>query len=165
MIRLLILFIIIFSFTLSFCKKNSDPRLTNCDNLVNDAPMNDGAYVAIPNAFTPNGDGLNDQFKSITNKVAKFKLTVYDNKNNIVYSSQNISEGWSPSGNIVAGTKFYYRVEAEAQSGRKMGLCGELLYLSCIPKNIDISNLNFQDEVDQFGNFTVPTAELRMNCN
>jgi gliding motility-associated-like protein len=160
-----IILIAVCSIALSFCKKDNSPRLTNCDNLVNDPVVNDGSYVAVPNAFTPNGDGLNDEFRVIANKISKFKLTIHDNKNNIIFSTQNMSEGWNPGTALEAGTKFYYRVEAEAQTGRKIGVCGEMLYLSCLPKNTNIALLNFQDEIDAFGNFTSVTAEPQTQCN
>ena len=163
--RRVTILIVICSIAFSLCKKNDAPRLTHCDNLVSDPVTNDGSYVAVPNAFTPNGDGLNDQFRPVANKISKLKLTIFDSKNNIIFSTQNTNEGWIPAGAMQAGTKFYYRVEAEAQSGRKIGVCGEFLYLSCIPQNINIATLNFQDEVDVFGNFTVPTAEPNTTCN
>jgi len=160
-----IILILICSLGFVLCSKHSAPRLTHCDNLVTDPVLNDGSFVAVPNAFTPNGDGINDHFKTVTNKISKLKLTIFDNKNNSLFSTQNLGEGWNPGSALQAGTKFYYRVEAEAQSGRKIGLCGELLYLSCIPKNVDRAKLNFQDQVDSFGNFSVPTAEPATNCN
>jgi gliding motility-associated-like protein len=165
MSRPAIILILICSFAFSQCKKNDAPRITHCDNLVNDPKVNDGSFVAVPNAFTPNGDGLNDQYKPIANKISKLTLTIFDSKNNIAFSTQNMNEGWNPGPILQSGTKFYYRVEAEAQSGRRIGVCGELLYLSCIPKNFNIATLNFQDEADAFGNFTTPTAEPNTTCN
>ena len=49
----------------------------------------------IPNAFTPNGDGLNDFFQvSALYKNITFKMVVYDRWGQLVFQSDNIDKGW-----------------------------------------------------------------------
>ena len=66
--------------------------------------------VFLPNAFTPNGDRLNDQFRALVyGKVISFSLQVYNRFGEMVFSTSDPSQGWdglykgkvSPSGNFV----------------------------------------------------------------
>jgi gliding motility-associated-like protein len=70
----------------------------NCDNakvlvLINDVPF------FIPQAFSPNGDGLNDQFE--IKGLARYKtveIEIYNRWGNIVYQSGNYGEGNGKAG-------------------------------------------------------------------
>lgn len=51
--------------------------------------------VFIPNAFTPNGDNLNDLFRAITNdQITSFRLEVYDRYGNLIFKTINPKKGW-----------------------------------------------------------------------
>lgn len=52
--------------------------------------------VFVPTAFTPNGDGLNDDFKPLVKCAAEdYRFVVYNRFGNIVYSSSTVNEGWN----------------------------------------------------------------------
>ena len=54
------------------------------------------AYV-LPNAFTPNGDGKNDEFKIIVNdpsRVTLISFQIYNRNGTLMFSTNRISEGW-----------------------------------------------------------------------
>ena len=52
-------------------------------------------YLEMPNAFTPNGDGLNDKFMVVnTNDITKFNMWIFNRNGSIVYQNNNINEGW-----------------------------------------------------------------------
>ncbi|PKP31385.1 MAG: hypothetical protein CVT99_09575 [Bacteroidetes bacterium HGW-Bacteroidetes-16] len=51
--------------------------------------------VALPNAFTPNSDGLNDVFKPLVNiDVVDFSMWIVNRRGEIVYRGNHILEGW-----------------------------------------------------------------------
>lgn len=55
--------------------------------------------IKIPNAFTPNGDGLNDDFSALLDpqiEVVDFSLAVFNRWGNRVYFSNNHEELWQP---------------------------------------------------------------------
>jgi len=67
----------------------------------------------IPNAFSPNGDGINDVFQVTFNcpDVSSYVLSVYDRWGKRVFLSKVPGEGWDGShkgGMADAGTYFYY---------------------------------------------------------
>jgi gliding motility-associated-like protein len=49
-----------------------------------------------PNAFTPNGDGLNDEFKPVTNyiDIQYFSLSIFNRWGALVYQTNDLSKGW-----------------------------------------------------------------------
>lgn len=53
-----------------------------------------------PNAFTPNGDGINDEWKPWGNVIdpEKFTLEVYDRWGQVMYASQEPNIGWTGDG-------------------------------------------------------------------
>ncbi|MFK5855418.1 MAG: gliding motility-associated C-terminal domain-containing protein [Bacteroidota bacterium] len=52
--------------------------------------------IYFPNAFTPNGDRLNDKFNPVTNAVdiQHFSLSIYNRWGALVYQTNDITKGW-----------------------------------------------------------------------
>ncbi len=48
----------------------------------------------VPNAFTPNSDDINDEFKVIGVAIKKFEMRIFDRWNHVVFESTNIDEAW-----------------------------------------------------------------------
>ena len=54
--------------------------------------------ILLPNAFTPNGDGINDDFKVVNPvNVVDFNMWIQNRYGEIVYSSNDVFEGWDGS--------------------------------------------------------------------
>lgn len=56
------------------------------------------AEIRIPNAFTPNGDGRNDDFKIIYPQglvIVEFSMNIYTRWGNLVFETDNPDEGWN----------------------------------------------------------------------
>ncbi|HLG04056.1 MAG TPA: PKD domain-containing protein [Bacteroidia bacterium] len=53
-----------------------------------------GIYV--PNAFTPNGDGLNDNFLPSMYNIQEdtYELQIFDRWGNLIYKTDNVAQGW-----------------------------------------------------------------------
>jgi large repetitive protein len=73
-----------------------------------DAPC---CEVAFPNGFTPDGDGLNDNFKPLTSATAmNVSFLIYDRWGNQVFATSNPTEAWNGTYKSAAcdfGTYFY----------------------------------------------------------
>ncbi|OEK04352.1 hypothetical protein BFP71_12785 [Roseivirga misakiensis] len=50
--------------------------------------------VVIPNAFSPNNDGVNDTFNAVTDCDLPYSMQVYNKWGTIVFSSNDITVGW-----------------------------------------------------------------------
>ncbi|MDD4596862.1 MAG: gliding motility-associated C-terminal domain-containing protein, partial [Lentimicrobiaceae bacterium] len=57
-----------------------------------------------PNAFTPNGDGLNDTFRPVTDydRFSKFSMVIYNSWGQRQFETTNPAEGWDGK-NAAAG--------------------------------------------------------------
>lgn len=51
--------------------------------------------IFIPNAFTPNGDGLNDYFMAEGKNIDSFRMKIYNKWGEMIFESENIYQGWN----------------------------------------------------------------------
>lgn len=54
--------------------------------------LNDDLYV--PNAFTPNGDGNNDEFRIYGSSIDKIDFAIFNQWGELVYKTTDLSQGW-----------------------------------------------------------------------
>lgn len=50
--------------------------------------------VYIPNAFTPNGDGVNDSFGAKGVGIEEYKLAIYNKWGELLFESQSMEDQW-----------------------------------------------------------------------
>jgi gliding motility-associated-like protein len=62
--------------------------------------------IFVPNAFTPNGDGVNDRFKIISFGVNKYQLQIYSKWGDLIYESNNLEDEWDAA-DVPGGTYVY----------------------------------------------------------
>ena len=86
----------------------------------------------MPNAFTPNGDGLNDQFiPQSAENLKEYKLYIFDRSGNTVFYSDELHRGWDGR-SIVNGSEvirediYMWRIELKNSKGEKEHLMGYL---------------------------------------
>jgi gliding motility-associated-like protein len=69
--------------------------LNNCtDTIEYSVFVKDSMTLYVPNAFTPNGDGINDVFKALGTLVKTFQLLIFDRWGNLIYESESLGRGW-----------------------------------------------------------------------
>ncbi len=68
-------------------------KCTATDSVYITAPY---APLYLPNAFTPNADGLNDSFRPLTNpdQLTAYSMYIYNRWGGLIFESHNPSEGW-----------------------------------------------------------------------
>jgi len=74
--------------------------------------------ILAPNAFSPNEDGLNDQFKVYINCILKqYKLSIFNRWGQMVFTTSEIDKGWDGTFNGVPCDDgvYFYRIEAIPQ--------------------------------------------------
>ena len=128
---------------------STDPFV--CDIVSASFPAADSARVFIPNAFSPNGDGLNDRYRPFFQRVQSVEWSVYDENNNQLFTTTDSMASWAPFANFDGGIKLYhYKVKAVSKNGHTYGKCGTFCTFSCIPSGYNgVDTLVFPDQYDQ----------------
>jgi gliding motility-associated-like protein len=89
------------------------------------------AIVLVPDAFTPNGDGINEQFQIKSYFADSFKLFVYDRWGSVIFHTADSSQGWD--GNYKGTTSpagyYFYKVEVIDTKGRTISKNGGFLLI------------------------------------
>ena len=83
-------------------------------------PNTEKYKLDLPNVFTPNNDGINDIFKVNTVGLTEFSLVVLDQRNKIIFSTQDSNVSWdgsSLSGDPVPSGNYVYFITARDADG------------------------------------------------
>jgi gliding motility-associated-like protein len=58
--------------------------------------INGSVIIQVPNAFTPNNDGLNDTFRPVVDyeRVRQFSMVIYNRWGQMIFETNNPAEGW-----------------------------------------------------------------------
>ena len=80
----------------------------------------------IPNAFTPNGDGLNDEFKIVTNSILAYQIHVYDRWGQIIWQSVQPDQTWNGKigGQDAPQGSYVYHVKVTTNTGEQKKFTG-----------------------------------------
>ena len=74
-----------------------------------------GYFLAIPSAFTPNKDGVNDTYRPVTKRLKEVTLSVYDSWGSLIYFEQGDTLiGWDAmiKGQPAENGNYYCKVTA-----------------------------------------------------
>jgi len=74
-------------------------------------------FMWVPDAFTPNGDGLNDIYKPVSANVNVYLLQIFNRNGAMIFSSTHPGTGWDGTyngANCPAGT-YIYRIVYQSQ--------------------------------------------------
>lgn len=84
--------------------------------------------LTVPNAFSPNGDGVNDVFKVKYKSLVKFNATVFNRWGQELYKWSNPDEGWDGTshGKAVKDGVYFIVVRAEGADGIKYNHKGDI---------------------------------------
>ena len=92
----------IYSDTGTFCPTLTVTNIHGCVDSVTHCLVIDKEFVIfVPNAFTPNGDGLNDLFFPLGEGIDadKFEMFIFDRWGNLIYYTQRWGQGWDGKAN------------------------------------------------------------------
>lgn len=74
--------------------------------------INPNYVIYVPNAFTPNGDGLNDVFNAKGHYINKFDMMIFDRWGEQIFSSNDINKGWDGTvkGKIAENSVYVWKI-------------------------------------------------------
>ncbi|MBP3786196.1 MAG: gliding motility-associated C-terminal domain-containing protein [Bacteroidaceae bacterium] len=81
------------------------------------------SFLRLPNAFTPNDDGINDEFRVKKNghqSIVEFEGWIFNRSGRLLYHWTDINAGWDgrSGGRNVPDGAYYLRVKAKGADGR-----------------------------------------------
>ncbi len=81
-----------------------------------------------PEAFSPNGDGVNDVFFVRGGPFTELNLKIYDGWGELIFESNSIDEGWDGNarGDLVQVGVYVYVVQATTTSGKQYEIQGKV---------------------------------------
>ena len=84
------------------------------------------SFIMVPNVFTPNGDGMNDEFRVAYRSICSFHCWVFNRWQHQVYSWSDPAKGWNGTinGRPAPESAYVYIVEATGCDGKKYKLKG-----------------------------------------
>lgn len=88
-------------------------------------------YLEAPSAFTPNGDSNNDMFRFEEKNIANFELKIFNRWGEIVFSTNDVQQGWNGyvNGHLQNIDTYKYAVKATTIHGYTFEKKGEFLLL------------------------------------
>lgn len=114
------------TFYLRYIGSNDDG---SCEAIGDTYTVSIGASELLcPNAFTPDGDGVNDVWKVAYRSLLDFKCWIFDRYGAQIYYFEDPTQGWDGTrhGKTVKPGVYYYVIQAEGADGKKYKKSGDI---------------------------------------
>lgn len=89
--------------------------------------------LEMPNAFTPNGDGINDVYRAKQGheNIVSFRATIFNRRGERLFQWTDIDGGWDGThhGHLVSDGVYYVKVEAKGADGQHFNIKKSLTLL------------------------------------
>jgi gliding motility-associated-like protein len=85
----------------------------NCSNAdMSVITVKDCSTFYVPNAFTPNADGINDEFKVYGEGISSIEFKIFSRWGQIVFETKDINEGWDGkiNGKLATAGIYVYKI-------------------------------------------------------
>lgn len=101
------------------------------DTLCETVVIDDEFFIFVPNAFSPNGDGVNEIFYPIVNSYNKsnFELLIFNKWGAVIFESDNPNDGWNGTHQSVPVKEdtYIWKINAESETdGLKKSFTGHV---------------------------------------
>lgn len=119
------------------CKVNNQYCIT--DSLEVAISIGD-SFLKVPNVFTPNGDGKNDEFRVAYRSLREFHIWVYNRWGKLIYESTDPARGWDGTinGRPAAEGAYFYVIRAlGTDADKNAGYMSKISY----QKAVDIKSI------------------------
>ncbi|MCB9231829.1 MAG: gliding motility-associated C-terminal domain-containing protein [Bacteroidia bacterium] len=88
--------------------------------------------ILIPNAFTPNGDGINDLFVPVyQGEISDYRLVIFDRYGRQIFSANNLNSAWDGTlhGQSVHSGVYIYGITFSDEKGQPQSRSGSITLL------------------------------------
>ena len=100
------------------------------DSLSREVYINPVFYYYVPDAFTPDGDGLNETFIGKGEGYVDFQMSIYTKWGEIIYKTNNDLEPWNGqyknTGYEVPSGVYFYKISFNDEGGKAHNYLGEV---------------------------------------
>lgn len=105
-----------------------------CETIIRDSVLVHFQEVSIPNIFTPNGDGLNDEMFIKGEGITSFELRIFDRWGSVVVDLQNKNwNGLDKNGNPCSDGVYFYIFDYITDNGEKLTKKGNVTLMRGAP--------------------------------
>lgn len=114
------------TFYMRYIGSNSDG---SCEAVSDTYTIHIGASELLcPNAFTPDGDGVNDEWKVSYRSLLEFECWIFDRFGAQLFHTKDPQQGWDGmrGGKVVPSGVYYYVINATGADGRKYKKSGDI---------------------------------------
>lgn len=101
----------------------------SCDFIGETYSINIGESILdIPNIFSPNNDGINDEWKVSYRSLSSFECHIFDRNGHEVFYSKDPEQGWDGKGkgNRVKSGVYFYVIDAIGTDGKRYKKSGDI---------------------------------------
>ena len=88
----------------------------------------------VPNAFSPDGDGVNDLFQVVSHDIIRFDLSIYNRWGELIFLTEDVNAFWNGAG--IEEGEYYakdgvyaYKIKAEGADGKYYDIQGDVTIL------------------------------------
>ena len=103
------------------------------DSITDQVYINPSYYFFIPDAFTPNGDNVNDCFKGKGKGISEFNMSILNRWGETIFRTSDIEEGWcgatQKTSQICPNGIYSYRIDIYDELGKHYYYTGEVSLL------------------------------------
>ena len=87
--------------------------------------------IYLPTAFTPNGDGLNDDFGAVGEGIEKYHLRIFNRWGQVIFETENVSNKWDGSykGKLAPLGEYSYELLAHGKEFGEVYKFGSVLLI------------------------------------
>ncbi|MGQ3015091.1 MAG: gliding motility-associated C-terminal domain-containing protein, partial [Flavobacteriales bacterium] len=101
------------------------------DSLTQTITVTPVSMAYIPNSFTPDGDGINDEWKPVISYTGSYTLLIFDRWGELIFESDDVYKGWNgnfrnmPDKPVQQGT-YVYKIRYRKYQGDEQELLGHI---------------------------------------
>lgn len=94
--------------------KNGAPGITSTSNYARAIPP---ATLYVPNAFTPNGDGINETFNAQGQSITSFNMKIFNRWGEMIFETDDLQRGWDGTYKGVMSQQdvYIYKIKARGE--------------------------------------------------